>query len=151
MSALQRIVIHCTATPAGREVTFKQIHKWHKSPPPVGNGWNHFGYHILIHLDGTWEVLQKLPYGPYITLDCIANGAKGYNSSSLHVAYVGGLDAVSRRPADTRTPAQREALISVIAWLRLRYGNFPVVGHRDLPGVNKACPCFDARKEYNND
>lgn len=150
MARLQRIVIHCTATPGGREVSFAEIHKWHKAPPPVGNGWKHFGYHVLVHLDGSIDYLQKLPYGPYLTLDCIANGAKGYNDSSLHVCYVGGLDASTRRPADTRTPFQRDALNRVIAQLRQRYGDLPAVGHRDLPGVAKACPCFDAIKEYNN-
>lgn len=147
MGKIQRIVIHCTATPAGREVSFDDIWHWHKDPAPKGNGWTHFGYHVLIHLDGTFDYLQQLPYGPYLTNDSIANGAKGYNHSSLHVCYVGGLDPLTRKPADTRTEAQKATLVKVIKMLRERYGKFPVVGHHDLNRL-KACPCFDARKEY---
>jgi len=147
MAKLQRIVIHCTATPAGREVTFNEIWQWHKGPKPGGNGWAHFGYHLLVHLDGSFDHLQKLPYGPYITADSIANGAKGYNDSSIHIAYTGGIDATTRRPADTRTEAQKTRLLKLVKMLRNRYGNLPVVGHHDL-NKNKACPCYDARTEY---
>lgn len=148
MARIKRIVIHCTATPSGREVTIDDITRWHKGAPPAGHGWSHYGYHVLIHLDGSWDVLQQLPFGPYLTVDCMANGAKGYNHESLHVCYVGGIDAKTRRAADTRTDAQKSTLKAVIAWLRGKYGNLPVCGHRDLPGVRKACPCFNAIEEY---
>ena len=149
MQRIQRIVIHCTATPQGREVSVDEIRRWHLSPPPVGHGWKHFGYHALVHLDGTISYLQKLPTSIFMTSECVANGAAGFNHTSIHVAYVGGLMVGSLKPFDTRTYAQRIALSRLVQKLRDKYGNLPVVGHRDLPGVKKACPSFDAKKEYN--
>lgn len=150
MARLQRIVIHCTATPAGREVTFDDIRHWHKDPPPKGNGWKHFGYHLLVLLNGCIVNLQPLPSGPYIFNANVANGAKGFNNDSLHVCYVGGIDPMTKKPADTRTEAQKLSLVQIISQLRQTYGPLPVLGHRDLPGVKKSCPCFNARKEYNH-
>lgn len=147
MARIKRIVIHCTATPAGREVTADEIHHWHLDPKPKGNGWHHLGYHILIHLNGSISFLQPLPAGQYIDNSSMANGVKGYNDSSLHVCYVGGLDASTLQPADTRTTEQRKALFLVLLSLARMYGNKEIVGHHDLNPL-KACPCFDAKKEY---
>lgn len=144
---IQRIVIHCTATPAGREVSKYEISQWHKAPKPRGNGWTHFGYHILVHIDGSVSNLQPLPRGHFLTNNCIANGAKGYNTSSLHVCYVGGIDAVTRQPADTRTELQKIALFHIVKQLQQKYGPVEVVGHHDL-NDKKACPCFNAQEEY---
>lgn len=150
MAKIRRIVIHCTDTKAGREVSLSEITRWHLSPPPVGHGWKHYGYHILVHLGGTFSFLQPLPKDGILTNEHIANGAKGHNHDSVHVCYVGGRLADNKTHGDTRTKAQRETLSKLIAWLRQQYGQIPVLGHRDLPNVRKACPCFDARKEYNN-
>ena len=149
MALIKRIVIHCTATPEGREVSFEDIWHWHKDPKPKGNGWTHFGYHLLIHLDGTFDYLQELPFGPYITKTTIANGAKGYNKDSIHVCYVGGLEKKTGSPKDTRTPAQIKTLKILVKMLKERYDVTVVVGHNDL-NPNKACPCFNAKKEYCN-
>ena len=150
MPKIQRIVIHCTATPERREVSKDEIQVWHLAPPPKGRGWKHYGYHLLVHLDGSISELQPLPKTLMMTPEFYANGAVGYNSTSIHVAYVGGLQLGTNAPKDTRTQRQRIALFRIIKKLRSIYGNLPVLGHRDLPGVRKACPCFDARKEYNN-
>lgn len=70
--------------------------------------------------------------------------ARGYNAHSIGICYEGGLSP-SGCIADTRTPAQKAAMASLIADLRRRYPTIrTVLGHRDLPGVQKACPCFDA-------
>lgn len=149
MSRIQRIVIHCTATPEGREVSFEDIWHWHKDPKPKGNGWKHFGYHLLVHLNGTFDYLQDLPFGPYITKQNIANGAKGYNEDSIHVCYVGGLAKETGRPKDTRTILQKETIEKLVKTLKERYDISEVVGHNDL-NPKKACPCFNAKKEYEN-
>lgn len=143
MAKIQRIVVHCTATPAGQEVTKNGLIKWFLSEPPFGLGWRHLGYHFLVKLDGTIEQLQPLNLDGWIDDTEIANGAKGFNASSIHVAYAGGLKADKVTPADTRTPAQKKALRKLIEELKKTYHVTEVVGHRDLPAVKKACPCFD--------
>jgi N-acetyl-anhydromuramyl-L-alanine amidase AmpD len=102
---------------------------------------------LIIHLDGTFDYLQELPLGPFITKTNIANGAKGYNKDSIHVCYVGGKDKKTGKPKDTRTPAQIKSLKILVKMLKERYDVSVVVGHNDL-NPNKACPCFDAKKEY---
>ena len=50
---LKLLVIHCTATPAGREVSAEEIRRWHTAPPNEGGrGWKQVGYTDLVHLDG---------------------------------------------------------------------------------------------------
>lgn len=150
MSRIQRIVVHCTAEPANAvrdrdyyEHLFFEVYKW-----------KHWGYHVIVYQDGTWEILQPLPkeqpWGGFIDDSTRANGAEGYNFNSLHIAYVGGLATESYRPSDTRTKQQRETLRVLITKWKYQYKVNEVVGHSQLPGVKKACPCFDARKEYEN-
>lgn len=91
------------------------------------------GYHYVVGLDGTVTVGRpESEMGAH----CL-----GENLHSIGVCYIGGLDKESLQPADTRTPAQREALRHLIAELRLRYPGATVHGHREFAA--KACPCFD--------
>lgn len=136
------IVIHCSCSRCDRRYTFEQCRRDHIQH----NHWTDIGYHWYIELDGSVhtgrpEHLQ----GAHV---------KFHNAHSLGICYEGGLDAQGR-PADTRTPAQKEALRQLIAQLRLRYPRALVLGHRDLsPDLNgdghitpnewvKECPCFD--------
>ena len=144
---IARLVIHCTATVAGREVTAADIRHWHCSAPPIGRGWKQVGYTDMVHLDGTVERLVPNNEDGFVDGWEVTNGAKGYNGTSRHIVYVGGKNA-DGRPADTRTPAQKEALRRYVEDFRRRFPWADVCGHRDLPGANKACPCFDVRKEY---
>lgn len=147
---IRRIVIHCSATPAGRKAS--AIKACHLAPVSKGGrGWKSPGYHYVIEADGNIV--------PLIDEDKIANGAKGYNSDSIHICYTGGIDA-SGRPADTRTSAQKRSMKQLVADILYRRGSMPIVGHRDLsPDRNgdgritpdewiKLCPCFEVRYEY---
>ncbi len=141
---MKYLVIHCTATPEGREVTAAEIRRWHTSPPPAGRGWKQVGYTDLIHLDGTIERLAPNNEDDRVDNWEITNGAAGYNSVSRHIVYVGGCDS-DMRPKDTRTPAQREALKRYVLEFHSRFPQIRIVGHHDLnPG--KACPSFDVSK-----
>ena len=144
---ITRLVIHCTATPAGREVTAADIRRWHCTPPPMGRGWKQVGYTDMVHLDGRVERLVANNEDAYVDGWEVTNGAKGYNSTSRHIVYVGG-KTTDGRPADTRTEAQKVALRRYVEDFRKRFPWADVCGHRDLPGVSKACPCYDVRKEY---
>lgn len=144
MSKLERLVIHCTATPPGREVTAADIRRWHTSPVSQGGrGWRQVGYTDLIHLDGRIERLVPNNEDAEVDPPEITNGARGYNTTSRHVAYVGGVAADGRTPTDTRTPQQRQALERYVGDFLRRFPRVKVVGHNEL--APKACPSFDVR------
>lgn len=150
MAKIQRIVVHCTGEPADAVRNKEYYRRWFFELL----GWRHFGYHAIVYQDGSYDRLQPWPavkaYGGFIDSNTLANGAKGYNLDSLHIAYVGGLNPFSYKPLDTRTPEQRATLRVLISQWKIQYKISEVVGHNQLPGVKKDCPCFDARKEYAN-
>lgn len=132
MRKITEIIIHCTATPAGRAVTAREVEAWHRE-----RGFKTIGYHYLVGLTGKVEAGRPESE--------IGAHCKGHNACSIGVAYVGGLDS-SGRAADTRTDAQKTALRKLVGELRERYPGAMVHGHREFAA--KACPCFDAGKEY---
>ena len=73
--------------------------------------------------------------------------AKHYNKNSIGICYEGGLDEKGK-PADTRTEAQKRTLHALLYSLKADYPDAQILGHRDLPWVNKSCPCFDVKTEY---
>lgn len=132
MRPIKELIVHCTATPEGREYSVAAIRNWH-----LNRGFKDIGYHFVIHLDGTIEAGRPLS-------DPGAH-CKGHNSNSIGVCYVGGVGA-DNRPKDTRTPAQKEALKLFVAMVRALWPGIEIHGHREY--AKKACPCFDAPKEY---
>lgn len=139
---LQYLVIHCTATPEGREVSAADIKRWHTSAPPAGRGWKQVAYTDLFHLDGTVERLVKNNEDSQVDPWEITNGAAGYNSISRHIVYAGGVDADNIKKAkDTRTPEQREAMKQYVLDFHRKHPTVKIVGHYQL--ANKACPSFD--------
>ena len=142
MAKLQRLVIHCTATPEGREVSAADIRHWHCDPVSKGGrGWKQVGYTDMIHLDGKVERLVGNNEDDEVDPWEITNGAAGYNSTSRHVVYVGGVAKDGRTAKDTRTPAQRDALEAYVKDFNKRFPSIPIVGHNQLAA--KACPSFD--------
>ena len=129
---INNIVIHCSATKEGLWVNAATIDKWHKR-----RGWRGIGYHYVILLDGTIEegrpVLQQ---GAHV---------KGHNKNSIGICYIGGLDE-NMNPKDTRTTEQISAMAGLVLTLKQKYPKADIKGHRDFPGVAKACPCFDVSK-----
>ena len=66
------------------------------------------------------------------------------NAFSVGICSEGGLDEQGHA-ADTRTEAQKLAMAKLIHQLAQQFPTIhTVLGHCDLPGVQKACPCFDA-------
>lgn len=142
---LTYLVIHCTATPAGREVTASQIRHWHTDPVSKGGrGWKQVGYTDMIHLDGRVERLVRNNEDETVDPWEITNGAKGYNSVSRHIVYVGGLSRESFSPADTRTREQLEAMERYVKAFHAAHPKVRIVGHNELAA--KACPCFDVQE-----
>lgn len=142
---LKYLVLHCTATPEGREVTGADIRRMHLSPVSQGGrGWKQVGYTDIIHLDGTVERLVDNNEDANVDPWEITNGAKGYNSVSRHVVYAGGMTKDMSKPKDTRTTAQLRAMENYVKDFHKRFPSVRIIGHNEVAA--KACPSFDVRK-----
>lgn len=145
MAELKRLVLHCTATKEGREVTSDEIRHWHTDPVSKGGrGWKQVGYTDMIHLDGKVERLVRNNEDAKVDSWEVTNGAKGYNSTSRHVVYVGGCAKDGKTPKDTRTPQQLKAMEDYVKNFHRRFPDVQIVGHNQLAA--KACPSFDVPK-----
>jgi hypothetical protein len=130
------IVVHCTATPPDLDIGAEEIDAMHRR-----KGWNGIGYHSVVRLDGS-EELGRDPDGDGNATEHVGAHAYGYNTGSVAIVYVGGIDS-SNRPADTRTPEQRTKLFEVVERWQAQFG-IPVdrvSGHYEL-NPEKACPSF---------
>lgn len=137
---IKYIVVHCTATKPEASLEalknyWKEVKGWGDTP----------GYHYLIQRDGTIENLleeSKVSYGAY-----------GHNPFCVHLAYIGGIDKAGN-PLDNRSLRQKIAMFSLIVKLSVKYPEAEILGHRDFPGVKKACPSFDVGswlRDYDSD
>lgn len=144
MAKLQYLVLHCTATPEGREVSSKEIRAWHTNPVSRGGrGWKQVGYTDLIHLNGEVERLVNNNEDANVDPWEVTNGAKGYNSISRHIVYVGGVAADGETTKDTRTKAQKQSMETYVRDFHKRFPNVRIIGHRDVAA--KDCPSFDVQ------
>lgn len=144
MAKLKYLVLHCTATPEGREVSSDDIRAWHTNPVSKGGrGWSQVGYTDLIHLNGEVERLVDNNEDANVDPWEITNGAKGYNSISRHVVYVGGVVADGKTTKDTRTKAQKAAMEAYVKEFHKRHPNVRIIGHREVAA--KDCPSFDVQ------
>lgn len=145
MQKLKYLVLHCTATPEGREVSSSDIRHWHTDPVSKGGrGWKQVGYTDMIHLDGKVERLVKNNEDANVDPWEITNGVAGKNSVSRHVVYVGGVGKDGKTAKDTRTPQQLKALEEYVKDFHKRFPSVRIVGHNELAA--KACPSFDVKK-----
>ncbi len=145
MAKLKYLVIHCTATPEGREVSSADIRKWHTSPVAQGGrGWKQVGYTDLFHLNGGVERLVENNEDAQVDPWEVTNEAKGYNSVSRHIVYAGGVEKDGKTPKDTRTGCQKKALEKYVKDFHRKFPDVRIVGHNELAA--KACPSFDVQE-----
>ena len=132
---IDKIIIHCSATPEGREHDVEEIRRWHTE----GRGWSDIGYHFLIKLDGTVQIGRPLRRAGAHT--------RGQNANSIGICYVGGLTKGGKKAKDTRTNAQKQSM-AILVWTLndLLGGELTVHGHREF--ANKACPSFDVSEDF---
>lgn len=133
MRKIDKIIIHCSATPEGRDIKTETIRSWHVK----GRGWSDIGYHFVIELDGS--IRNGRP------VERIGAHVKGHNANSIGICYVGGIDK-SNKAKDTRTEAQKKSLNELIDSLRAVYKEATIHGHNEFSA--KACPSFDVQKEF---
>ncbi len=132
MRDINKIILHCTATPEGREVSAATIKKWH-----TDKGWSDIGYHYVVGLKGNVELGRPVErQGAHV---------RGKNKDSIGISYVGGCDS-KMNPKDTRTEDQVLALDELIANLMDKYPGSTLHGHNEFSA--KACPSFDVQEEY---
>lgn len=133
MRPVNEIIWHCAATPEGKHFTVADIDGWHKH-----RGWSGIGYHYVVYLDGSIHV------GRPISL--VGAHVSGRNRNTIGCVYIGGVAADGKTAKDTRTPAQREAMMALTKKLMLMYPTInKVSGHNQY--AQKACPSFDVRKD----
>lgn len=130
MRKITKIIIHCSATPEGRDYTVEDIDRWHRQ-----KGWKGIGYHYVIYRDGSVHAGRDV--------EQIGAHCTGQNANSIGICYIGGMTADNKKPKDTRTPAQKAALRDLVERLRAKYPAATVHGHREF--ANKACPSFDVK------
>jgi N-acetyl-anhydromuramyl-L-alanine amidase AmpD len=147
MRNIKYIIVHCSATAEGRDFHAKDIDRWHRH-----RGFNSIGYHYVVDLDGKIEAGRpESQVGAHVY---------GHNANSIGVVYVGGVAKDGKTPKDTRTAGQKDSLRRLLIELKRKYPSAIICGHRDMsPDKNhdgkiepwewmKACPSFDAKKEY---
>ena len=129
------IIVHCSATPEGKDYTVQDIRRWHKQ-----QGWSDIGYHYVIYRNGHVE--------PGRDVNVAGAHCEGHNAKTIGVCYIGGVSKDGKTAKDTRTLAQKAALLSLLTDLKMMYPQARIVGHRDYDTKGKACPSFDAKTEY---
>lgn len=131
LGPIKFLTIHCAATPEDRDVKAETISQWDHAR------FGQTSYHWVVELDGSkHETLPDTTLGAHVG---------GHNTGNIGVCYVGGMDKDNARPKDTRTEAQKKALREIVAAYKEKYPDLVVRGHRDWPGVAKACPSFDVK------
>ena len=134
---LDRLIIHCAATPNGRYHTAEDIDRWHgergfaRDPDLIGFNQprlKHIGYHFVIYTTGSVVIGRGLRE--------IGAHAYGYNRQSIGLCLIG---------TDQFTPAQWDSLEVCVRGLCQTNPALRVVGHNRL-SRNKSCPGFDVKR-----
>lgn len=141
MGKLKYLVIHCTATQEGKEITGEQIRRMHTAPKSQGGrGWDRVGYSDMVHLNGEVENLTPHNEDNLVEAHEVTWGATGVNSTGTHVVYVGGIDK-SGAPKNTLTELQEQSLRTYVLEHIALHPDILIAGHNQF--ARKACPSFD--------
>jgi N-acetylmuramoyl-L-alanine amidase len=165
MKNLKYLMLHCSATPEGRNVSVDDIKEMHLGPLALGGGkfkfmgkvynsshelpikwqgvrgrgWQQVGYSAVITLDGNVNDLVVYNEDGWVQGSEITNGATGFNAVTRHICYIGGTDKRGN-PKDTRNVAQLQAMEGYVNMMLNHHPNILILGHNQA--ANKACPSF---------
>ncbi len=123
MEKINKIIIHCSDTPNGREDTAEDIHRWHTKE----RKWSGIGYHYVIERKG--KLVNGRPEywkGAH---------ASAHNKDSLGVCLIG---------TDEFTIEQWSILDNLLRKLNIKYPLAKIIGHNEIS--NKKCPGFNVQK-----
>jgi N-acetyl-anhydromuramyl-L-alanine amidase AmpD len=118
---INKIVIHCSESPNGREDTAEDIHRWHKE-----KGWDGIGYHYVIERKG--KLVSGRPeywQGAH---------ASGHNKNSLGICLIG---------TDEFNVDQFSILDNLLRKLKIKYPGVKIIGHNEVS--IKTCPGFNVQ------
>ena len=133
MRDINKIILHCSATRDGQDISTETIRGWHVNE----RGWSDIGYHFVVLLDGTVDKARPVErQGAHV---------RGKNKGSIGVCYIGGCDA-DMNPKDTRNEAQKKSLEELISYLMESYDDATLHGHNEFS--SKACPSFNVQEIY---
>ena len=132
---IKELIVHCSATPEGKDYSVDTIRQWH-----LQRGFSDIGYHYVIYRDGSIHIGRDE--------SIIGAHCAGHNANSIGVCYIGGCASDGKTPKDTRTAEQKQSLVKLLKELKTKYPQASIHGHRDFS--SKACPSFDATKEYSS-
>ncbi len=130
MRRIDKIIVHCSATPEGKDYGVADIDEWHRA-----RGFRGIGYHYVVYRDGSVHRGRAVSEA--------GDHCVGQNAHSIGVCYIGGCDESGKKPKDTRTPAQRIALTALVKDLLRQYPGSTVHGHNEFSA--KACPSFNVK------
>lgn len=119
---MEKLIIHCSATPNGRHHTAAEIHEWH-----IDRGWSGIGYHWVIRVDGVLESGRPEYW--------IGSHARGHNINSIGVCMIG---------TNSFNESQWKILANLIREKKIQYHGIKVIGHNEVS--EKECPGFDVQK-----
>lgn len=132
---IKELIVHCSATPEGKDYSVDTIRQWH-----LQRGFSDIGYHYVVYRDGSIHIgRDESVIGAHCT---------GHNTNSIGVCYIGGCASDGKTPKDTRTTEQKQSLVKLLKELKTKYPQASIHGHRDFS--SKACPSFNATKEYSS-
>lgn len=132
---IKELIVHCSATPEGKDYSVDTIRQWH-----LQRGFSDIGYHYVVYRDGSIHIgRDESIIGAHCT---------GHNSYSIGISYIGGCASDGKTPKDTRTTEQKQSLVKLLKELKTKYPQASIHSHKDF--TNKACPSFDATKEYSS-
>lgn len=132
---IKELIVHCSATPEGKDYSVDTIRQWH-----LQRGFSDIGYHYVIYRDGSIHIgRDESIIGAHCT---------GHNTNSIGICYIGGCASDGKTPKDTRTTEQKQSLVKLLKELKTKYPQASIHSHKDF--ANKACPSFDATKEYSS-
>lgn len=132
MRRITEIIIHCSATPEGKDFTVEDIRRWH-----LARKFADIGYHYVVYRDGS---VHKGRAENIAGAHCL-----GHNANSIGICYIGGVAKDGKTPKDTRTPQQKQALRQLVQQLQFVYLHATVHGHNEFAA--KACPSFNVQKD----
>ena len=120
---IKLLVVHCSDTKDGENLTALDLHKMH-----LNFGWDGIGYHKVINRSGKIENGRPEYW--------IGARVKGKNSISLGVCLIGRYKF---------TQKQFISLERVLRKWKSLYPKAKIVGHSDTGNTNKTCPNFDVK------
>ena len=118
---IEKIIIHCSATPNGRYHNAEDIHRWHKE-----RGWDGIGYHYVITTKG--EMQQGRPEF------WKGSHALKHNNNSIGICLIG---------TDEYNQDQWSVLTRLLTGLTSKHINAKIIGHNEVS--DKKCPGFDVQ------